>query len=534
VTKVNENLLQYWNRMTQYWNQLSRNRKISIGVGFLLFIVVIVVVISNSSKTEYALAYTDLQTNDAAAITTYLKDSGIKYQISTDNKSIKVPRSKVSEVQLAVESQGINKSSSIGYETFRKSNTFGTTDQEFKVKHLDALQGEIQQLINSIDAVANSKVLIYLPEETLFLPKGDTSDKATASVVVQLKEGYSLDQQKVDTIYNLVSKSIKNLPIDNITIGDSNGDPMPYSKSGGALINGGTAASTQFAIKKAFEQDMQSSVIRILGGILGKGKVIPMVVANLNFDDRSSVENLVTPVNPDDNTGIAISIQEIQNSYVSDGGIDAGVAGTGSTDVPGYPGSSGSTGKTTKEENQKTVNNEVNHYTNQIKKSPFTVTDLSLSVGIEPPDKTKPESLTQPVIDDIQKILLSVVSASLGNSGKTYTDVELAKKVTVFAHSFADVQTDATTKSSSVYVYTGIGVLALIIAGLVGYIFSRRRKTAEAQAIAELAVATKAEFPTLDFDQVGNDSQVRKQLEQLAKKKPDEFVNLLRTWLVDE
>ena len=84
------------------------------------------------------------------------------------------------------------------------------------------------------------------------------------------------------------------------------------------------------------------------------------------------------------------------------------------------------------------------------------------------------------------------------------------------------------------YVYIGIGILALIVAAVVGFIFSRRRKTAEAQALAEMAVSTKAEFPTLDFDQVGNDSQVRKQLEQLAKKKPDEFVNLLRTWLVDE
>jgi flagellar M-ring protein FliF len=417
---------------------------------------------------------------------------------------------------------------------FSKSNTFGTTDQEFKVKHLDALQGEIQQLINSIGAVASSKVLINLPEETLFLPKDGATDKATASVVVQLKEGYTLDQQKVDTIYNLVSKSIKNLPIENITIGDSNGDLMPYSKTGGALTSGGTVASDQFRIKKAFEQDIQSNVIRILGGILGKGKVIPMAVANLNFDERSTEEKLVTPVNLVDNTGIAISIQDIQNSYVSDGGSTSGVAGTGSTDVPGYPGSTGNTGKTTKEENQKTVNNEVNHITNEIKKSQFTVTDLAISVGIEPPDKTKPDSLTQPVKDDIQKILLSVVSASLANSGKTFTDAELAKKVTVFAHSFADVGSTSNSSNNSLYVYIGIGLLALIVAAVVGIIFSRRRKTAEAQALAELAVTTKAEFPTLDFDQVGNDSQVRKQLEQLAKKKPDEFVNLLRTWLVDE
>jgi flagellar M-ring protein FliF len=66
---------------------------------------VVVVVIISSSRTEYALAYTDLQTNDAAAITNYLKTAGIPFKISTDNKSIQVPITKVSEVQLAVESQ---------------------------------------------------------------------------------------------------------------------------------------------------------------------------------------------------------------------------------------------------------------------------------------------------------------------------------------------------------------------------------------------------------------------------------------------
>jgi flagellar M-ring protein FliF len=261
-----------------------------------------------------------------------------------------------------------------------------------------------------------------------------------------------------------------------------------------------------------------------------------MVVANLNFDKKSTKEALVTPVNTVDQTGIDISIQDIQKTYSSDGGgSSAGVAGTGSTDVPGYPGSTGTTGKSTSEESTKTVNREVNHITNEIQSSPYSVVDLSLSVGIEPPVKTDPASLTQPMKDDIQKILLSVVSASLGNTGKTYTDADLAKKVTVFAHSFADLQTTGNSSSKNTFLYIALGLLAVIIAAAAGYLLSKRRKNAaEALAMDEMAVSTKAEFPTLDFETVGNDSQVRKQLEQLAKKKPDEFVNLLRTWLVDE
>lgn len=531
---MNESVLQYWKRITQYWNQLSQNKKISIGASFFLLVFVIAVVIYSSSRTEYSLSFTDLPPNDAKAITAYLNTSKISYQLSDDGKSISVPRSKASRIKLDVESQELNKNGSVGYDAFSNSSAFGMTDNEFKIKHLAALQGEIQQLINSNSAVAGSKVLIYLPEETLFLPKDGTREKASASAVIQFKQGYSLDQQKVDTLYNLISHSIQDLPIENITISNSDGDLMPYSKSGGVRANSSSKAASQFTIKEAFEQDIRNNVKNILGGILGNNKVIPMVFANLNFDEKSSVQNLVTPVDTVNITGIPISAQESSSTSTSDGSTTGGEAGTGSSDVPTYPGSTGSDGKSTLEQTQKTVNLEINHITNTIKSSPFIVTDLSLSVGIEPPTKTDTTTLTQPMLDSIQKILLSVVSAALSNSDKQLTDTDLAKKVNVFVSPFADVPSSTKSSSQNLLIYILIGALAVIIAAVGTYMLSRRRKLAKAQTIAELALPAKPEFPTLDFEKADGESQVRKQLEHLARKKPDEFVNLLRTWLVDE
>ncbi|WP_338130626.1 LPXTG cell wall anchor domain-containing protein [Cohnella ginsengisoli] len=91
--------------------------------------------------------------------------------------------------------------------------------------------------------------------------------------------------------------------------------------------------------------------------------------------------------------------------------------------------------------------------------------------------------------------------------------------------------------SSSSLWLAGIGVAALALLGGAGYLVYRRRKNAreaEAAAAQELLDAPRAELPTIDIESVTNESQVRKQLEGLAKRKPDEFVNLLRTWLVDE
>jgi flagellar M-ring protein FliF len=76
--------------------------------------------------------------------------------------------------------------------------------------------------------------------------------------------------------------------------------------------------------------------------------------------------------------------------------------------------------------------------------------------------------------------------------------------------------------------------MALIVGSWM--IVARRKKAARLAAEAEAAEAANKgiELPTIDMENVTTDSQVRKQLESLAKKKPEEFVNLLRTWLVDE
>ena len=79
----------------------------------------------------------------------------------------------------------------------------------------------------------------------------------------------------------------------------------------------------------------------------------------------------------------------------------------------------------------------------------------------------------------------------------------------------------------------GVGGAALLALAGLGIVLFRRRKQAT-EAEEDLALPLTPEFPSINLDTVTNENQVRKQLETLAKKKPDEFVNLLRTWLADE
>ncbi|MCR8630816.1 MULTISPECIES: flagellar basal-body MS-ring/collar protein FliF [Paenibacillus] len=529
---MNENIVQYWNRVKQYWSQFSKAQKITFVSTLVLVILTIAIISYNFSKTEYALAYTNLQPTDAASIKNYLDGAKIPYQLSEDGKSIGVPRSEVANVKLAVESQGLNKTGNVGYGAFNQSSTFGTTDKEFNIKYVNAVQGELQQLINSNSAVGSSKVLINLPEESVFLAKGSEKAKASASVVLNLKQGYTLDQAKVDTMYNLVSHSVKDLPIENITISDQNGELLEYSKGKGK-VSSANLATQNFEINNQFKNDIQKNIQQMLGAILGKDKVIVQVFSTMNFDQTNSKQQLVTAPNAVDQKGLEISVQEIQKNYNSDGGAAAaGVPGTGQTDVPGYPGSTNN-GKSQSEELQKTVNYEVNRITNDIVATPYVVKDLTINVGVEPPNPADPNSLTQETKDAVQQILVNVVRAALADNKPPVAEADLAKKVTVFAHSFARPQTEAPS-SNQLLIYGGLGGLALALLVIGGFMLMRRRK-AQQEAENELAAEpATVEFPTIDIDNVTNDNQIRKQLETLAKRKPEEFVNLLRTWLVDE
>lgn len=524
---MNEKLVQYRENAARYWNQYNKTQKIML-VSSLLFIILVIALLSYQfSKTEYELAFQDLNATDAAAITNYLETSGISYELSQDGKSIGVPSTVAAKVKVEAGSQGLVQNGSLGFGVFSKeSSAFGTTDNEFKVKYKDALNGEIQRLLNGMTGVSSSDVLVSLPEENVFVSTDD-EDQASASIVLQFKSGYRPNQEAIDGYFNLVKTAVPKLSIDNITISGPDGELVPTTKGG----TGGTAGNVidqQFQVQKKFEDTIRKKVFDVLGTIMGKDKVVVGVFSSLNFDKKNTQEQLVTPVDPVDKKGIEISVERIQESYTGEPAQSGGVTGTGQSDVPGYPGSD-SSGKTSSEKNSERINLEVNRITNQIVSSPYNVKDLTINVGVEPPN-SDPNSLTPEIRNSIQTILINVVRATLADSGQTLTDEELIKKVSVFARPFDGKVSTQASSSIPNWVWYGAGILALALIGGTVLVMSRRRKP---EIVEEEELPAKVEFPTIDIDNV-NESQVRKQLETLAKKKPEEFVNLLRTWLVDE
>ena len=95
---------------------------------------------------------------------------------------------------------------------------------------------------------------------------------------------------------NLVAGSVENLSPNNITIIDSQGNPLfdPYQEPEGQF--GFTAAEKQLALTRKFEKEVEGRLRSILERVYGPGRAVAMVSAELDFDTREQTS--VTYDNP--------------------------------------------------------------------------------------------------------------------------------------------------------------------------------------------------------------------------------------------
>ena len=196
---MNERWLQVRDRLLAFWNQYNRKQKTVLAVTAVLLLVVIIVLIYLLTRTEYEVAFQNLDSNDAAAIMEHLEGAGVSYRLLNGGTAIAVPSSVADRVRVDVGAQGLIQSGSIGFaELSRSASALGMTDQEFRVRYRNMLNGEIQQLLEGMTGVQRAKVLVTLPEESVFLNQ-EERERALASVRLTLKPGFRPTQEQIDS-----------------------------------------------------------------------------------------------------------------------------------------------------------------------------------------------------------------------------------------------------------------------------------------------------------------------------------------------
>jgi len=273
-----------------YQNLSLKQRLVAMGsvalvVGFLVFLSIYKS--SNVSYDGYSVLFENTSAADSALIIQQLEKDKVKYKILNEG-TILVPNADVYRERISVASLGILKDGKVGFEIFDKQE-FGATDAEQKVKFQRAWGGELARTIESLAPIKKAIVRIAIPKETLFTER---STPPSASIVLNLKDGQSLNLKQITGIKNLVAAAVANLKPEQVKIVSEDGAPL--GEEDGEYDS--DQITQQIKYKRDAEQGLEEKIINVLSPIVGgSDKVVAKVTIDFDFARKDSQSETFDP-----------------------------------------------------------------------------------------------------------------------------------------------------------------------------------------------------------------------------------------------
>lgn len=503
----------------------------------LCVIVSLVVVLAVSRKPAYGVLYSDLLDTDAATIVAKLKETAVPYTLSADGKTIEVPVGQIPELRITLASEGFPQGGGVGYEIFDKSS-FGQTDFTQRINYLRALQGELERMIRGLSPVQNARVILQIPEESIYLD--DPVKPPTASVVVKLKLGAEFTRAEVKGIRRLVANSVSGMDPTNVTMVDVTGKiladaPEPEQES---------VAST-LSLQAAQEQRIRSSIEALLAEALGEGRAVVCVSAEM---DRDSVERSTETFQPLPGTSAGVVRTQSRRAQGSAATTPGGGVGLSANDGTGAAGGQLSIGADGNGAAESVTNYEISHQQEKVVRGPGGIRRLSVSVFVDSVDPTRLATIRQ------------VVSTAAGID-VTRGDVVAVESMEFPTDAIAKVpaKRPAVGKASDTLLglpglYVGAGAGAIVALILVFALLRKRRKskrsltgvetgagtTEVAAGLDELVMDPAVEAPTMEplgspfGPVVEHDSRVFDAIEEQIKADAGAAALIIRGWMTEE
>ena len=202
-----------------WWNSKSSKQKGLIIGTFLFLLVALSTFIFFASRPQYVPLYTgQLSQREVGDIKAELDKEGYtEYKLSETGTSIEVPKKDAPDLLVSLASKGYPKDNKINYDIFGQNLSFGATDRQYDILEREAMQNQVAEVIKHVAGIKNAEVIVTLPENSVFVRQED-EQKASASVMVEVEPGEKLSSQQIKALYTLVSRSVPNLPVENITI----------------------------------------------------------------------------------------------------------------------------------------------------------------------------------------------------------------------------------------------------------------------------------------------------------------------------
>lgn len=478
-----------------------------------------------ANQVDYQLLYSELSQEDAGKITGKLREQRIAFQLSGGGTSILVPADKVYELRLSLANDGIPSGGHVGFEIFDKTD-FSTTEFVQKLNYQRALQGELVRTINEFKEVENSRVLLVLPKDSLFV-----QDVKPPSASVMLKLKAQLSPDKVAGIVHLVASAVEGLSPDQVTVVDSSGRVL--SKGPDQGDEAALFSSNKLDYQRRIEEQISSRVQSMLEGIVGKGGAIVRVSADLDFEQVDLSEEKFDP------DGSVIRSQQRRTESKNDQPEYAG-------EEPGEQG--GDTG-TSASKSDEVTNYEINRVTKHIVSPSGKIRRLSVAAVVggtyeaAAGGKDPKAKKYVPRAEDELKRFESVVKTAMGYSADRGDEVYVSS-FPLSASNLDDLPAEAPGFDWASLLRSHIKTILNIMLVFLVFFFvvrpllkSTRDIGSNMRATGQQAITAAAAVPALTDQQEAlaapppMDEGLREKTSRVARENPERAEQMIREWL---
>ena len=301
---------------------LNALRQIGIMLGLAASVALGVTVVLWSWAPSFGVLYGALEEQDVSTVLDALHQNGIEAKLDQATGAVLVPTANIQEARIKLASMGLPKGVSAGFDSLDEKSSFGVSQFMEKARYQRALEIELARTISSLSNVKNARVHLAVPRQSVFVRN---LKKTSASVVINLFPGRSLDEGQVAAIMHMISSSVPNMDIENVTIVDQKGNLLTRGNSNQQLA----MSSAQFEYTGNVEKSYSDRIERLLSPILGTESVRAQVTADIDFTVNEQTQESFNPDSP------ALRSNQTTVDQSNGGSTNGGIPGALSNQPPG-------------------------------------------------------------------------------------------------------------------------------------------------------------------------------------------------------
>ncbi len=351
----------------------------------------------------YTPLYPTLEASEAADVAGALQSAGVDYKIDPRTGNVLVAEAALHSARLSLASQGMSPGD--GSSILAIESDFGTSQFMESARYQHALEAELGRTIASLGAVREARVHLALPKQTAFIRDRKA---ASASVLLHLFRGRSLEPGQAAAIVNLVANSVPDLAPGNVTLVDQWGSLL----SSGERNDLDVQATSRFNHTQRVEENLKRRIENLLTPLVGHGRVRAQVAADMDFTLEEAATESFTAGQEN-----IISERVNERNRVAGEDTAAGVPGALSNQPPGVaaapPVEAGTAERTVNLDTDRATNYQPNRELRYQRSQPGQIRRLSVAVLVDDSPVLGEENAAPLTAEDLERYT-SLVREAVG------------------------------------------------------------------------------------------------------------------------